>query len=413
MNICAKIASVLALVMVFGCSSVEEEPVVVPDQLRYVPSDAVGIIRGTCRVCLEELDSAHVFRNLGLEKYAKADAVLAFCYTSSLSPVFILDAGIDSTVVGMAARTGVSILETEVRTVEGEEEVVTPRVIFTFSETTMAAIRRHLSMGTSILDAPGFHDAVAKVADGRHWAVIRNSEISKVLPSNFLGGVYNRRDMVRMMRNMCGWTCFRWLGKRECDVQTVNGESNACLANMFDALKPSQSMISGVLPEATEIAVDMPLDHKPFRKAYLTYLDATQRLNEYRNRLERITIESGENPVLWESSMGIKEVAMVAWDGKKVVLVRPSVKQMVEEAGRNPYQGYTSVLYGFPFALDDDSFCAWMEGWLVIGSENDVREFLDEERPEIFRWPARPLKIAVYTHGAMLSLTKESFRIEL
>jgi len=411
MKICAKIFTVLAIAAAFGCTR-EEKPVVIPDQLRFVPSDAVAVISGTCRVCLSELDSAHAFRNIGLEEYPKADAIIAYCFTSVISPVLVVDANLDTTVVAKAERAGVSLLETEVAPAEEGAEMIR-RFVFAVSESTMAAVCRHLSMGTSILDAPGFVDAVKQTADVRHWAILRNDDASKLLPRDFLNGMFSRKDIIRLMKNMCDWTCIRWTGRRECEIISVNGDSREYFSNMMAELRPASSKLPEILPLATDFAIDIPIDTKSFRKAYLTYLDATQRLPDYYNKLLIMKKETGEDPVRWENSFNIKEIAMVGWDGKKVVLLRPSSGMNALEPGENAYRGFVSVLYGFPFELADDSFCAIMDGWMVIGSENDVRVFLDEERPEVFKWPARPVKLAVFTSDAMVSWTRDNLTIEL
>lgn len=400
MNFRGKMAFVLGLMLVFGCAE-ENEDAAVPDLLHAVPSDALAVISGACRTCLSELDSSHVFRSIGLERYSGKDAVLAYCYTSSLSPVLILDADVDTSVISKAGRVGVPMLETE------------DRVIFTISESTMSAVRRHLSMGTSILDAPGFNDVVMKVASGRHWAVLRNSEVSKILPRTVLNGFYDRKDLVRLLRNTCEWTGFRWTREDEVKVYLVNGGTDLHVSKLMAALKPMSSKLPGILPAATEIAVDMPVEPKSFRKAYVAYLDATQRLSQYEKALDALRKETGIDPVKWENSAGIKELAIVGWEGRKVVLVRPSVSSGTMEAGDNPYSRFTSVLYGFLFDPGDDSFCAMMDGWLVMGSENDVRVFLDEERPEIFEWPSHPLKFAGYMQNYTISWTRDNLTVTL
>jgi len=401
MNICRKIVVLLAAAVAFGCAP-EEEEVVIPAMLTAVPSDAMAVISAKCRDCISELDSAHVLRNIGLEKYARTQAALAFCQTSSISPILIVESNVDSAVVGNAGRAGLFILEC----------VEDGRTIFTVSESTMTAIKRHLSTGTSILDAPDFEEAARIVAADDHWAILRNTDISKLLPSGFLDGAYPKRDVARLVRNTCDWTCFRWTGRKDCEVVPVNGDSDSYLANMFKSLKPAPSRLPGILPSATAVAVDLMVEPKSFRKAYVRYLDATQRLQGYESALARIRRETGVDPLKWEASMDVCEVAMVEWEGRKVVLVRPSVSAEPAEPGENGCPGVPGALYGFPFSLEDDSFCARMDGWIISGSENDVRVFLDEERPESFEWPSRPMKAAVYTPDAMASIARENIRIE-
>lgn len=406
MNFCGKIAAIISLTLVFGCVK-KEMNVVLPDRLRAVPSDAAAVISGTCRMCLSELDSSHVFRNIGLEEYFDDEAVLAYCFNSSLSPVLVLDADIDTSVIIRVSGAGISMFETE----GGSDNA--RRVIFAVSESTMAAVRRHLSMGTSILDVPGFADAAELVANSRHWAILRNSEVAKVFPKKVPGGYYSRGDVVRLLRNTCEWTCFKWTGQDECEVFTVNGDSDSFVSNMMASLKPSQSRLPGILPSETDMAVDMPMDPKTFRKAYAAYMDATQRLSQYEKALDTLGRRAGVDPVKWESSLDIREVAMVCWEGRRVLLVRPSSKPEAVEPGANVCSRFASALYGFLFRLEDDSFCAVMDGWLVMGPESDVRAFIDAERPEDFEWPSRPLKFALYTRDAMFVWMHDNMTVVL
>jgi len=405
MNICGKMSALLTLALFVACAQ-EEQTVVIPDSLKAVPSDAFAVFSGTCGECLSKLDSSHMFRSIGLESYSKDEAVLAYCHTSVLSPVLVLESVVDSTVLSRALRYGVPAYEL----VSSSDSGLKGRTVFTISESTMAAVRRHMSMGTSILDASGFVDAASAVVSGDHWAILRNNEMSRLLPKDFLGWCYNRKDILCLLGSVGDWTCFRWNGAGDCELTTVNGDSAAYLSNMMASVKPCESKLPGILPASTEFAVDLPLDARSFRKEYLSYLDANQRLSKYEKPIASLRRDYGIDPVEWENSLGIKEVAFVGWNGKKVVLVRPSVS-VSEEAGTNRYPGFPSALYGFLFGLEDDSYCAVMDGWLVTGSENDVRVFIDEERPESFGWPSRPLKFAAYTPDCLVSWTRNNLKL--
>jgi hypothetical protein len=100
----------------------------------------------------------------------------------------------------------------------------------------------------------------------------------------------------------------------------------------------------------------------------------------------------------------VKEVAVVNWNNRKVVLVRPDKAPKAAGTDVNPYQGFPAVLYGSAFALDNDRYAGVAGKWIVSGSEPDVEAFLQASAfLSESRWPSKDLKFVVYGPGMIIS----------
>lgn len=403
-----------ALAVAVGCTTGASKVSSVPEQLKLVPSDALEVYTGgSCADCLARLDSAHVLRQLNFGPLKDARATLAFCHTNTLSPVLIVEAASDSTrsadnLLERAAQLGIKSFAAEPQ----EGYLGRKHLVFVTSEASMATVKRHLGARTSILDAPGFTDALAETNGHDEWTMLRNGEAGKVLGKDFLSGLFPVRDTRFFIQHYADWTCFVRNISGATDIRTSQGGSDIYFSNVMARLDPMYSRLPHIMPEATDFAIALPIDPAAFRGSYEKYLDATLKLEKYNARISELARQSGKSPLNWEKELDVQEVCLVKWEDCSVVLVRPAKTLPVRNASANGHQGFIPALYGSAFALADDSFSAQMDGWVVVGSEDDVTAFADAQRFEDFNWPARLLKFMVYTPDAMLYQSKDCIKLE-
>lgn len=408
------VALIAALAIVLGCTAETGKVSAVPEQLKLVPSDALEVYTGgSCDDCLARLDTANVLRRLDFGPLKGAKSTLAFCYTNTLSPVLIVETASDTTSFANHLIERAPQLGIKASAIEPQEGYLNKKyLVFVTSETSMATVKRHIGAHSSILDAPGFADAL-QAADGRNeWTMLRNGEAGKVIGKDFLADLFPTRDTRFFIQHYADWTCFATNISGSTDIRTSQGGSDIYFANMVERLEPLYSRLPRVLPESANFALALPINPAAFRESYERYLDATLKLEKYNARLKELGKQFGKDPLDWEKELDIQEVCLVKWEGCSVALVRPARTLPAKPAGANEHPGYIPALYGSAFALADDSFSAQMDGWVVVGSEDDVTSFADAQHFEDFNWPVRLLKFIIYTPSAMMYQGKDCIKLE-
>lgn len=403
-----------AIAVLVGCSGGSDKSFSVPEQLKLVPSDALYVhTGGNCAGCLSLLDSTHIFRKLSLGASGDSPATLAYCYTNTLSPVLIVGTeGLEpSTAEHILDQAGHAGIRAELIRTQGSY-ISTHNLVFTTSETVMATVLRHIGAHTSILDAPGFAASLIMTGGCDEWTMLHNTDAGKFFGKDFLSDFFPPKSATSLLRHYADWTCFSEAVPGMTDIRTSQTESDIYFSNVFNRLDPLYSRLPRVLPQSTAFALTVPVNTSSFRESYEKYLDATLTLEKYRARLDALKKQYGKNPLDWEKELDIQEVSLVQWDSSTVALVRAARTFPAREIGTNDNPGFIPALFGSAFSIQDDSFCAYRDGWFVVGSETDVAKFLGAVRFEDFNWPARLLKFMIYTPGAMLYQGKDCIKLE-
>lgn len=382
-----------------------------------VPSDALVVLSDSrCSEGLALLDSANVLRSLDLGQLKNARMVLSFCYSGSLVPILSIDAGrtaADSTGAVADVISKASGLGLKAALLSGDQDSGKRNIlVITPSETQFAAVRRHLSEHSSIMDAHGFSQALQLAGSSRSFVIFRGNGVPRYLPADFLKGIFTRRQTVNFMQNTADWAVCCQEGNGHWIIRPATEGTGVRFAEAMDRLPVTQSHAGEILPADTRFAIALPVPSPDFRGSYESYLDANVRLGKYNNLLSTLRKESGKNPPDWEKQLGIKEVALAVRDSGNVVLVRPGKAAADLAPEENPYRGFTAALYGEAFSTGDDSFRAATGGWLVIGSEKAVKAFIScEERMPATAWPGKSCKLIAYTPDNLLCWGKKDIEL--
>lgn len=385
-----------------------------PDLLRAVPSDALAVrCASSSDEALSCLDSADRLRSLDLQAFRSRPAVLSMSYSGSLVPSLTIGTGDgDSTravtsALRQAVRKGLVAAYFAPDNASGRQGFLT----FTSSESQMTALKRHIGNGSSVLDAPGFQDA-ASMTEGPDFMVLRNSGAQYLIPKGFLGGAFPKRGLAAFLHKAADWTVLVPDGEDSYSVSTVQGGSDSYFANVLSSLPFAGSRLGEVLPDSVDLALALPLPQPQLREAYEGYMDASVKKTQYERRLEALKSASGKDPLKWEKEIDAVEIALVRWDGKAAVLLRPRKAPDMREAGDNPYRGFLPALYGEAFALPDDSCRAVVCGWYAIGSRAAVEELA--EREEINKdsgWPGKGCHFVLYYSGHYMVWNKKGIKL--
>lgn len=404
-------------VLLAGCGGAGggmRDPGDFPDLLYAVPSDALAVCcAAESRAVLGRLDSIDRLRSLDLKAFRASPAVLSMSYNGSLVPSLTIGTGQDdSSMVVTAAlrdarRKGIYAAYFAPDRSAGRQGFLT----FTTSESQMTALKRHIGRGSSVLDASGFPDAVA-LTEGEDFTILRNSGAQRLIPRGFLGGAFPQRTLSTFLHRAADWTVLTPEGRDAYLVSTVQGESDSYFVNVLESLPFAKSRLGEVLPDSVELALALPLPQPQFREAYERYVDASVKMTAYRRRLSALESASGKDPLKWEKETEPAEVALVRWDGKAAVLLRPRKAPRTIEVGDNPYRGFVPVLYGEAFALPDDSCRGTVCGWYAIGSREAVEELT--RRSELKKdsgWPGRGSHFVLYHAGRFFAWDKKGMKL--
>ncbi len=399
------IAAVLALMVLCSCGSggVQRDAEDLPDLLSAVPSDALAVLSSSsCAGALLQLDSADVLRSLNLDAFGSAPAVLSLGYNGSSVPTLVVGTGVqDSTsavtaAIRQAKRKGVQAEYFAPDTDSGRQGLLA----FTPSESQMVALRRHIGEGRSIFDAPLFREA-ASLTEGADFIILRNSGASHLMPEGFLSDVFPRRSLAAFLHRAADWTVLQPSGEGGFSVRTVQGEEDTYFVNILASLPFADSRLGEILPEGTDFALALPLPEGTFRDAYENYVDASVKMTSYRRRLASLKAVSGKDPLLWEKELGVREVAMLRWNGRTAVLLRPSKPLKDSAVEDNPHRGFVPALYGEAFSLKDDSCRGELCGWYAIGSREAVEALREAvvEKHKDSAWPGKNCHFVLYDSG--------------
>ena len=414
------IALLAALPLLFACG--EPSPKTgdvrrVPELLAAVPSDALAVV---CYDCLEEglplLDSTNVLRQLNLTAFKQSHMALSLCYNGSLVPVLALDAGRAEA----DSASAVSTLLAQAANLKLQAEYVRPDaetkrrgfLLITPSNAQLTAVRRHLSEHTSILDAPGFRQALAAAA-GRDFVMFRGGGApERLAPKGWLRDYFPRRALTRFLGSVADWTVLTPTAEGF-DVAPVCEQDDAFYANILGSLPFGESRLGAILPEEVQFALALPVALPQLREAVDRWQDASVKLTAHRKRLETLRKESGKDPLKWEREQDVREVALVHFGGGAVTLVRPAKPATEREPRENPWRGFLPALYGDAFTLVDDSCTACSRGWQIYGSPEAVTAFIEAARPEeaAFEWPGKGCRFVIYQPGKTLAWGKKGIKL--
>ena len=389
----------------------------IPELIAAVPSDALAVLCfDHCAEGLAYYDSTSVLHKLDLSAFKNASMALSLCYNGSLVPVLALDAGRTEAADSASAVSGLLAQAASLRL---QAEYVRPDpeakrrgfVVITPSNAQLTAVRRHLTEYTSILDAPGFRQALA-AATSDQFIIFRNGGADRLAPKGWLMDFFPRRDLTEFLQKAADWTVLS-PETGGFAVTPVSDASNTFCASFLEGLTPSDSRLGAVLPDTVRLALALPVREPETREAFEHYQDASVKLTRYRKQLDALKKESGKDPLKWEKELDIREVALVHTDGGAVSLVRPAKALQDREPGENPWRGFVPALYGSVFALADDSVSAALGGWYIYGSEAAVQAFLDASRQlePASKWPGKGCRFALQVNDKTLAWDKKGMKL--
>lgn len=302
-------------------------------------------------------------------------------YDRDLVPLLLIEASDLSSTLILSKASALSLYAKSLG--EGEIVAVSP------SSAVLTSSARHYDVGTSIFDLPAFGRAVSGMKGrdaifvvGKYWSKL----VAKVIRSPFRAassflGEYSDVMVFSMSGEKDNARCFK--------ISDGNNINPAGAARYLD-----RSRISApeVLPSTTVFAIGQTTgDMSSFIKSRKEFLDANGRLSRYDDFAEK-----------WAIGLDIKEIVKAVVFEKDewqeilcLKLGKPSASVLLKDSGITslkeyktavipyPYAGYASIQFGAAYAIPDEGFFYYNDGWMVVGGCNTLTSLLTEKHQSL------------------------------
>ena len=350
-------------------------------------------------------------------KLAESPMALSLHYSGKLSPLYIFDVGaasqnpspdaVELMDFGHSHGLQTSYLDCS-SVLDGKNLASRSLVLMAETETLIKSSCRHLSQSLSVMGNPGFAQAAA-AASGTDLLFVSYAQAKPLFTSVFnrkyfkekygsseYSAVYSAR--AAFSGTLAQWSVFS-ISSEDSFPMMLKGLSifDNDASDFMSVLAKSSgsiSQISSVLPSYTFFALTIPMaETAPYVEAYQSYLDSKQALPAYNKVQKDIKSRDHVSPSEFLQRIGIKEVATATFgdpsDLRAVNLIKvgrqdtimfrgtgvQSFKGYLPQVHKYAYPGHLAAVFGSYFNLADESYFTYVDGWLVTGSYNAVKEF--------------------------------------
>ena len=382
-----------------GTGAAQKTAAVKVDQSKYilfpaVPSDAVMLCCfADAHDGLNRIYGGSDFHTSLKESKARLGRMtVSLHFSGKLSPLYIFDAGkasaqpsAEAELIMEKARACGMHAEYQDCSTTGSKFSIADRsiIIVSKSENLVKSSLRHLQKGVSIIEAHGFAEASA-CASTANAIFVPNGVASKIMSSVFTGDC---NHWMRFASKLSDWTVLdlNMSGSEVAFSGSMVADGDlSFFANLFERTGAASSKLSAVLPSNTLSAATLPLkDVAKHISEYQTFLDARQAFQANKILNDNLEKATGIAPMTFFTRLDTKEVAtaaiMVDGNVERVNLVRTAkpdtLKNCVEKAYPYDYSTFASAVFGNMFKLPDESSFAYVNGWIVSGSEAAVAAY--------------------------------------
>lgn len=360
--------------------------------LSFVPQDAPAVFcLNECAAGLAQVYAKAPMDSLDFGPLASSRALLTFFYDGKLQPCLLIDCA--ETDPAVVEELSASLAEKDMKGKVLEDKGL-KALFLTASDYALSHQEFSLAGGKSVLDAPGFADALSRAPAAKGVTMFFNNAESAKLPGKLLAGLISRKRLGAFLASAAAWTVISDEDANTYDIAPLTGDDDAFYLNVFSSLKPEQSRVSPLLPRRTHFMIDLPVSSwKQFSRSHERFLKARSRK----------PAAGYEDALAWAKMVNPKEFSYIHFARFKVVAVRAGSRFKDHEPAHNPYQGVVEALLGSAFQLNDDSYYAVRDNWIVIGAENAVKAFLETSRMEKYPvFASKKINYAVYRPGMAL-----------
>ena len=366
--------------------------------LEAVPSDAVLVVCGSeaDRTCSDLLSFMEIPDSLAAADADGALASLRRCpmsvslhYSGKLIPLYVFGVGNVSDVAAALLKEKLAALGCHVET-NGDF------LIASGSETLVRSASRHVDSGVSVLDAPGFADAMKSVG-GKDLMFVPHLQFRRLLSA---AGDKALTKHSSFIERIADWTALEIGAGDKLPVSLkgvfrCDGDQDEFTAVLEKCIM-SSSKVAEVLPAYTVSCVALQVsDSEAYASAYKSFMDSRQQLQSLQSKCVELERKTGVVPEELFSAFEIQEVASAVFmsEGRKekVNLLRvgdrnvslifkgnavTSLRNYSPAVHSWAYPSFASSVFGGLFALKDESCFTFVDGWIITGSRTAIEEYV-------------------------------------
>lgn len=332
-------------------------------------------------------------------------------YTGGLTPIYVFDAGAPSD----SASAGVRNLMQFVRENGFKAEYVNcsklapssplasnSLLLVAKTDSQIRISKRHITDGSSFMDADGFRDAAANAPEDVMFLPYDHARVlfEKTVSRNFFTERYGKEassDYSRMasfFSTFADWGIIDLSGHDAFPIL----QHYSVASDFIDVLNhdsPSVSHVSEVLPYNTRFVLTLPMGNSSsYISEYESYLETVRRRGVVTQWQEDLRKTTKLKPVDFVKRLGVSEVATASFNAggnmESVNLVRidhadtlllrgTGMADFVQTPSVMPYAfpEFIASVFGSFFKLVDESFFTLIDGWVITGSREAVAEYVE------------------------------------
>ncbi len=322
---------------------------------------------------------------------------LSLHYSGTLTPMYVFDTGAASG----SASTGACAIVKFAKEHGYQAEVVdcsefapasplASREIVLMAKTKaqISISKSHLTEGRSIMEAPGFVQAVRTApADalifsyGSAKILFEKAALRSFFTKRFpKSGSTEYSAAASFFHDFAQWGVISL--DEEYSFDFINDyKADSDFMNVMNHGAVTVSEVSSMLPSYTRFALSMPMsDADEYLSKYSGYLEAAQKRMDQASRkfIDRLAVKEVAS-VSFLCGKDLEWVNLVKIDRADTILLRKTGDDSFGTSFKvRPYAfpGKIAAVFGKFFRLPDESHFAYMNGWLVTGSRNAVEEYV-------------------------------------
>lgn len=267
------------------------------------------------------------------------------------------------------------------------------------SDALVKSAARHVEREISVVDAPGFADAL-KTVDGDMNVFMSHLHAKRLLAA---AGDRNVTRHTSFVEHAAKWSAmdisegapeyFSLLGSL-----IFEGDADEFMT-VLESCTPAEVRMGEILPSYTISAISLPMsDIGKYASAYKTYVDSRQGLHDLVAQQKNLANKTGVTPEDFFRRLNVREVARATFkvEGKveavNLICVGSKDAELIFQGndirsfrGYEPgihswaYQSYVSSVFGGLFSLTDESCFTFINGWIVSGSRQAVAEYVERD----------------------------------
>ncbi len=378
--------------------------------IKAVPSDAAVVIcvKNFGRACEIIGDSLTIFGELTSEKFdkiasgqfqslRKAPAIMSVHCSKDMQPLLVIEAAkaiADTTadLKRLISAAGSSRLHAK---------IYGKLVLISSSETVINSSVRHLEEGHNIMEAQGFNEITSTMQQAGDDLLF----FSNAYTDNVLGTLLAKKDRksFRFIKELAEWTAFSIEDQSESGIMMHGGmlfdNDPSYYLNVLGHAGSSGVEITDAVPGNVALVLDISIGNiTSYIKAYRNYLDTRNGLSKYESSLSGQKKETGINAEEWALNLNIREVAVASMrfgeNFRSLILIRPADKHKAGQLKSMSCPEFAETLFGKAFKAEDESTCALVGGWIVIGARECVEKYSEKgflEEPLTLRFKSEGL----------------------